>query len=975
MKGETGKANGRGAGALLRRSALSILVVIILLVASAPVNAGDMSPGISNSSVSTYIVVFNDTLQYKTMAAQSASVQSATSMIASYGGRVECRYSIINGMEVSIPEDRADLLKSLPNVKYVEKDQPVYALLDEAVPQIGADQAWSEGYTGLGVKVAVLDTGVDATHPDLNGTKVIAWRDFTGGNYTTPHDGHGHGTHVSGIIAGTGNASKGIYRGVAPDASLIEGKVLDDNGSGYNSWIISGMEWAVASGAQVISLSLGGNHSQAMDDEVAKVTAEGVVVVVAAGNSGPASNTIKCPGDAPAAITVGAVNKSDVIASFSSRGPNLDGSVKPDVTNVGVNIWSARASGTNTGMGTQYYIQMSGTSMATPMTSGVVALMLQRNSSLTPAQVKSILETTAKPLGGSVPNYIYGWGRVQAKYAVDNATIANTAMTYTYGPRTVWSDMGKNGSVTGRVTSSANLTAGIAGAYVALVNALNVSQEYNHTVTDAYGYYNFTGVNATYSSNLQEGPNGQTGQDYQLGNNMYKIYANKSPYGQGYSVSFGIDTNQSGATTTAVVLYAPPANVTGYGPETVWSDLGLTGIAAGRVTLSVNGSAGIAGAYIALVNASNASQEYNHTISDAYGNYNLTCINATYSSVLGQGPHGQAGQDCINGMNMYKIYANKSPYGEGYSGAFGVDANQSGVVTTSVVIFTKPARIDLVAERQYVAANSSDNITITAYMYDALGYPVADGYNINFTVGNATNNSFMKGGFQWVQGNGSLGSAGNEVSLNNLTQNNLGEASVQYGWVGPSYSGNSSTIWAYSADNASVNASIMVYLDCQSYTYNLTKGWNMISVPLFLQNDSVDAFFPADVRANLTDMWYYSNGNWVYYSGTRGYSPKYAHLTNVTPGQGYWVKLSNNTTFTIIGLNEVSGVSAAGSGWTMFGVKGLDSTNATTVYSGNKDMWYYSNGQWYYYSATRGYSPKYAHLDSLDPGKGYWVHL
>jgi hypothetical protein len=159
-----------------------------------------------------------------------------------------------------------------------------------------------------------------------------------------------------------------------------------------------------------------------------------------------------------------------------------------------------------------------------------------------------------------------------------------------------------------------------------------------------------------------------------------------------------------------------------------------------------------------------------------------------------------------------------------------------------------------------------------------------------------------------------------------------------------------------------------------TFTYDLVKGWNMISVPLTLNNDSVEAFFPASVKANLTDMWYYDNGSWNYYSYTRGYSPKYAHLTNVTPGKGYWVKLSSNASFTISGRSYVTGVPAAGSGWTMIGVMDVNSVNATTAYPGNKDMWYYDNGQWYYYSGTRGYSPKYSHLSTLEPGKGYWVH-
>lgn len=147
----------------------------------------------------------------------------------------------------------------------------------------------------------------------------------------------------------------------------------------------------------------------------------------------------------------------------------------------------------------------------------------------------------------------------------------------------------------------------------------------------------------------------------------------------------------------------------------------------------------------------------------------------------------------------------------------------------------------------------------------------------------------------------------------------------------------------------------------------------MISLPLTLSNDSVEAFFPDHVKANVSDMWYYDNGSWSYYSGTLGYSTKYAHLTNVTPGRGYWVKLLNNASFTVTG-DVTDGLPTVSSGWTMFGVKGLGSFNATSAYTGCKDMWYYDNGQWYYYSDTLGYSPKYPHLNDLEPGKGYWVH-
>jgi serine protease AprX len=387
-----------------------LLSSIAVVGASQPV-AGASGSGAS-SGYSTYIVAFNDFPSIQ-------SVSKVTDLVNSYNGKVIYRYSVIDGMAVTIPDNKVDELKTLDSVKYVEKDQECQILLDKAVPQIGADKVWAAGYTGKGVKVCVIDTGIDASHPDLNGNKVVAWVDYVNGR-TTPYDDHGHGTHVSSTIAGTGNASNGQYKGVAPEASLMGAKVLSAQGSGSNTNILKGIDWAVQNGAQVISMSLGSSqHSQAMDDAVRSATSRGVTVVVAAGNSGPNANTVACPGDSPDAITVGASDRSDVIASFSSRGPTYDGRIKPDVTNMGVGLWAAKATGTGAGKGTTYYLPMSGTSMATPMTSGVVALLLQANKTLTPAQIKTVLTKTAKPLGGSVPNNDYGYGRVDAKAALD----------------------------------------------------------------------------------------------------------------------------------------------------------------------------------------------------------------------------------------------------------------------------------------------------------------------------------------------------------------------------------------------------------------------------------------------------------------------------------------------------------------------------------------------------------------------------
>lgn len=391
-----------------------MLISSVAVVAATPpkTTTSDLNP----SGYSTYIVAFNDkTGQISTMAQDQV-----TGFINSHNGKILYRYSVINGMAVTIPDDQVDELKAMKNVMYVEKDQTVHVQLDKAVPIIGAPEVWDTGYTGKGVKVAVIDTGIDASHPDLNGNKVVGWVDYVQGK-TTPYDDHGHGTHVSSIIAGTGSASDGKYKGVAPEASLIGVKVLSKDGSGSNTNIIKGIDWAVQNHAQVISMSLGGSqHSQATDDAINNAIKAGVVCVIAAGNSGPGAKTIACPGDNPNAITVGAVDKNDTIASFSSRGPTYDGRIKPDVSNIGVSVIAARATGTNGGKPlNDYYTAMSGTSMATPMTSGVVALLLQANPKLTPAQVKDILTKTAKPLGGNTPNNNYGYGRVQAKAALD----------------------------------------------------------------------------------------------------------------------------------------------------------------------------------------------------------------------------------------------------------------------------------------------------------------------------------------------------------------------------------------------------------------------------------------------------------------------------------------------------------------------------------------------------------------------------
>ncbi|GAA1108943.1 S8 family serine peptidase [Kribbella jejuensis] len=306
-------------------------------------------------------------------------------------------------------------------------DGKVKPVLDKSVPQIGAPDAWQAGYEGSGVEVAVLDTGVDATHPDLQG-KVKESRDFSGSPSGT-EDHFGHGTHVAATIAGTGAGAGGTRKGVAPKADLLVGKVLGDDGYGYDSWIIAGMEWAAGAGAKVVNMSLGGDPtdgtdplSQAVDDITART---GTLFVVAAGNEGR-DESVGTPGAAAAALTVGAVDREDKLADFSSRGPRLgDSGLKPEITAPGVGIIAARAAGTAMGDPVdELYTAASGTSMATPHVSGAAALLAQQHPDWKADQLKNALVSKAKTQPGQTV-YQQGAGRVDLTRAVAQKVTAS----------------------------------------------------------------------------------------------------------------------------------------------------------------------------------------------------------------------------------------------------------------------------------------------------------------------------------------------------------------------------------------------------------------------------------------------------------------------------------------------------------------------------------------------------------------------
>ncbi|MFJ4710961.1 S8 family peptidase [Streptomyces sp. NPDC088785] len=302
------------------------------------------------------------------------------------------------------------------------------ASLDKSVPQIGAPTAWAAGYDGKGVKIAVLDTGIDATHPDLK-DQVVGSKNFSAAPDATDH--FGHGTHVASIAAGTGAKSGGVYKGVAPGAKLLNGKVLDNDGFGDDSGILAGMEWAAAQGADVVNLSLGGGDTPEIDPleaEVNKLSREkGILFAIAAGNEGP--HSIGSPGSADAALTVGAVDGKDKLADFSSTGPRVgDGGIKPDVTAPGVDITAAAAPGSvidqEVGEKPAGYLTISGTSMATPHVAGAAAILKQQHPDWTSTQLKGALVGSAKGTAGLTP-FEQGSGRIQVDRAIAQTVFAD----------------------------------------------------------------------------------------------------------------------------------------------------------------------------------------------------------------------------------------------------------------------------------------------------------------------------------------------------------------------------------------------------------------------------------------------------------------------------------------------------------------------------------------------------------------------
>lgn len=416
---------------------------------------------------------------------------------------------VFNGIALDITDDQAEKLKGLPQVRSIIPNYRRHPLLNSALPLIGADKASTlidkkgQPLTGKGITVAVLDSGIDYTHPDLGGcttqqilssqcAKVVGGYDFVNKD-NDPMDDLGHGTHVAGIIAGTGAQSSGLYKGVAPDATLVAYKVCDKTSGCSDAAIIAALEMAANPDGNpntndhypIVSLSLGGpgHADDALSRAVDTTVNEGVVAVVAAGNSGPSAGSIASPGTARKAVTVGSSTHianskdsggPDTISSFSSRGPVAVGDPKPDLVAPGGDVhyplageqsqyyihgiistypvsfapqaqddlcfisedknrnsrFDAGECLDNIHQEGQSYIRSSGTSMATPVVSGAVALLLQKSPALTPQQVKDILKATAKDLG--VSRDAQGAGRLEVMKALES-TFVITPATLEFG--------------------------------------------------------------------------------------------------------------------------------------------------------------------------------------------------------------------------------------------------------------------------------------------------------------------------------------------------------------------------------------------------------------------------------------------------------------------------------------------------------------------------------------------------------------
>lgn len=412
---------------------LICLIVLLQLSVCAFAGQGKLSKELKTSQGRVRVIVQFDT----------AIGTGHLDLMHAKGGRLHRKLDLIKAATFDVSAEKLAELANDERVLHISVDHALSPTLDNTAAAANAAAAWNLGLTGQNIGIAVIDSGV-SSHPDLayKGSRIVYSENFVP-NANDARDAYGHGTHVAGIAAGNGSATSNSsdtrrFRGIAPGASIINLKVLDANGSGSDSSVIAAIERSIALknvyNIRVINLSLGRPVFESYTEDplcqaVERAWQAGIVVVVAAGNFGRENTygengygTITAPGNDPYVITVGAMKSmntpgrnDDLIATYSSKGPtSIDHFVKPDILAPGNGIASLRVPGSSldanhpdgriatqtydtqgSSSASQYYFSLSGTSMATPVVSGAVALLLEQDPTLTPDLIKARLMKTA----------------------------------------------------------------------------------------------------------------------------------------------------------------------------------------------------------------------------------------------------------------------------------------------------------------------------------------------------------------------------------------------------------------------------------------------------------------------------------------------------------------------------------------------------------------------------------------------------
>lgn len=331
--------------------------------------------------------------------------------------QVKCVLTMVDSCVVELEKKNYDVVRSLDFFQEDDYDSQIVAQMKNVREQVACNDAVRKHITGKGVGVAVLDTGI-VRHQDF-GNRIITFQDFISGRQE-PFDNNGHGTHVAGIIGGDGSNSSGVYQGIAPECNFIILKVLDHVGNGKVTDVLTGLQWIIDNkeryNIRVVNISVGAIPKKEQEEEstlvkgVNAVWDNGIVVVVAAGNNGPAPGSVTVPGVSRKVITVGASDDNmqieawgNKLIDYSGRGPTSSCVLKPELVAPGSNVISCM----NSRIG---YVSKSGTSMATPMVTGAIALLLQKYPDMTPKDVKMRLHDTVEDIG--LARNQQGWGQL-----------------------------------------------------------------------------------------------------------------------------------------------------------------------------------------------------------------------------------------------------------------------------------------------------------------------------------------------------------------------------------------------------------------------------------------------------------------------------------------------------------------------------------------------------------------------------------